>query len=294
MASGKATRPGRDRVRSALIGIAKILAGNSKRFERIVTATFANPQRTADDLGMEPEDEMLAWIALVQSLVDAEQIASVDWKEDADEIIASIDAQGARRVKRDRQRWAWTTGLELDEIPTADFIARAGSELARSGIRLVSLDIDDDAYQLVLLEAAAAARLVTLAREAGLAKHVTIAAQKPARKPKTKTKTKTAEPKKTKAKPTPKAKRRSPRTRDEIYPWTNLEYVAGSSKKFWGARIYPRALHTTWGRIGTDGQSKWQSFPSKREVTAAAEKAIAAKLRSGYVRTTRRPPDFED
>jgi predicted DNA-binding WGR domain protein len=79
-----------------------------------------------------------------------------------------------------------------------------------------------------------------------------------------------------------------------MYPWTNLELIAGTAKKFWGARVCPRALHLTWGRTGTAGQSTWHKFPALHLSTALAEELVAAKLRAGYRRARWCPPDFED
>ncbi|MEM9193888.1 MAG: DUF4132 domain-containing protein [Myxococcota bacterium] len=61
------------------------------------------------------------------------------------------------------------------------------------------------------------------------------------------------------------------------------EYIAGSSAKFWEFEVIGDVLRTSWGRIGTPGQTKDTEFASLQLATAAAQKAAASKVKKGYV-----------
>lgn len=240
--------------RAAMLALVRVLAKRPAAFERVVRRGFDHPNATADALEMDPDDELLVWIALVTALEDADQIAAIDHNEDAAELLANIDWRGARRVAKDRARWAWAKELELEEIAASQILPRVAGELAERGICLASLDVQDDAYYLLLLDRKRARDLVRFARAAGLGKYVEVI----------------------------RGKRPKPKPKTPAY--TRLEYKKGGSKKFWAARVLPRVLETTWGRIGTAGQRKRQSFSKDGASAAAAAKLIAAKLRKGYVR----------
>ena len=250
---------------AALLAIARLVSAPAKVL-RAVRQAFADPVAAVDaaDFGdMDPQDRMLPWLVLLDALERAKRIASVDWKEAADEIMASLDKVSTK----DRTRWAWTRSLDLNAIATRAFLERAGSELV--GETLLSLDAETDAYQLVLVPPARAHRLASLARTAGYARHVEIL------------RTRRSRPKEA-----PRAKRRVTKPRTQAQMWTRLEYVAGTSKKFWTIRPYGKALHTAWGRIGTSGQDKWIYIASPKLCAETAGKLIAAKLRAGYRRVT--------
>src|SRR5688572_33439841 len=61
-----------------------------------------------------------------------------------------------------------------------------------------------------------------------------------------------------------------------------LEFVKGSSAKFWEVSQSGATLSVTFGRIGTDGQTQYRSFDSPKAAQADAEKQAAAKLKKGY------------
>ncbi len=61
-----------------------------------------------------------------------------------------------------------------------------------------------------------------------------------------------------------------------------LEFVGGSSSKFWQIIVDGARHRVTYGKIGTDGQSKEKTFADPAAAEAAAEKLVAAKLRKGY------------
>jgi predicted DNA-binding WGR domain protein len=61
-----------------------------------------------------------------------------------------------------------------------------------------------------------------------------------------------------------------------------LEYVEGSSSKFWEITVSGKTVKTRWGRIGADGQGKETEFASPALAKSTAEKQIAEKLSKGY------------
>jgi len=61
------------------------------------------------------------------------------------------------------------------------------------------------------------------------------------------------------------------------------ELSDGSSNKFWEIALEGKAFTTTWGRIGTAGQSKSKTFGSEAEAKKEYEKLIAEKVGKGYI-----------
>ena len=56
------------------------------------------------------------------------------------------------------------------------------------------------------------------------------------------------------------------------------------SNKFWNLEVKDKTFITSWGRIGTAGQSKTKNFYSKPQCERAAKKLIASKVKKGYVK----------
>lgn len=260
-----------------------LLPGNAALTREVVLAAEA-PARFLARAGWHdgnPTDEALPWLALLAGLQKRRRVATIDWKCDPDEVMASVDA-AARGLPAARERWAFTEGLDLESLDsTADFLELAGEQLFARGLRLISLDEESDSYLLLLVEKATAATVASLAKRAGHGDACTVV----------RAHTWPREPKKEKPK-TPAKPRAKPRTRDELYPWTNLEYLGGTSRKFWAVQVFPRAYHLTWGRIGTQGQWKSKEFDRKGEAAVEAEKLLQRKLREGYLRASWRPPHF--
>ena len=66
----------------------------------------------------------------------------------------------------------------------------------------------------------------------------------------------------------------------------HFELIEGKSSKFWQIEVSGTELTTTWGRIGTAGQSKTKSFADAAKATAEAAKLIAEKTGKGYSETS--------
>src|SRR5881392_2794528 len=60
------------------------------------------------------------------------------------------------------------------------------------------------------------------------------------------------------------------------------EFSEGSSNKFWEISLDGTSFTTTYGRIGTDGQSSLKEWPSEAKAKAEYDKLIAEKVKKGY------------
>lgn len=60
------------------------------------------------------------------------------------------------------------------------------------------------------------------------------------------------------------------------------EFTEGSSSKFWEITLEGTTLTKRWGRIGTDGQEKVETFGSKAEAKKAFDAQVREKERKGY------------
>ncbi len=66
-------------------------------------------------------------------------------------------------------------------------------------------------------------------------------------------------------------------------PWHRLEFVEGTSRKFWQIRREGTDVVIAFGRIGTTGQSQRKPFVDGERAQAEIEKLVAEKLRKGYL-----------
>ena len=60
------------------------------------------------------------------------------------------------------------------------------------------------------------------------------------------------------------------------------EFSEGSSNKFWQIELDGTSFTTTYGRIGTDGQTSLKEFDSEEQAKREYEKLIAEKVKKGY------------
>ncbi|AGC44676.1 WGR domain-containing protein [Myxococcus stipitatus DSM 14675] len=60
------------------------------------------------------------------------------------------------------------------------------------------------------------------------------------------------------------------------------EFKEGSSNKFWEITLEGKTFTTKWGRIGTDGQEKTQSFDSPEAALKEHDKLVREKEKKGY------------
>lgn len=62
----------------------------------------------------------------------------------------------------------------------------------------------------------------------------------------------------------------------------NLECVEDGASKFWSGTVKGNVLTTRWGKIGTKGQGKEETFADPVVASASLEKQAAAKVNKGY------------
>jgi predicted DNA-binding WGR domain protein len=62
-----------------------------------------------------------------------------------------------------------------------------------------------------------------------------------------------------------------------------FEYKDEKSNKFWEVSISGKKMTVRYGKIGVIGQTLAKEFASPKDATAEVEKAIAKKLKEGYV-----------
>ncbi len=62
-----------------------------------------------------------------------------------------------------------------------------------------------------------------------------------------------------------------------------LEFIEGSSAKFWEVRVEGSEVTVTFGRIGTAGQTQTKSLADPAAAQKHADKLIRQKLGKGYV-----------
>src|SRR3954471_3320166 len=60
------------------------------------------------------------------------------------------------------------------------------------------------------------------------------------------------------------------------------ELVEGTSSKFWEITLEGASFTTTYGRIGTDGQSTTKEWKSEAEAKKQYDKLCADKTKKGY------------
>ena len=69
-----------------------------------------------------------------------------------------------------------------------------------------------------------------------------------------------------------------------------LEFDDGKSSKFWSIKVSGKTHTVTYGRQGTDGQSKTKNFATSSLAKSDAEKMVASKIKKGYLSTSTTKP----
>lgn len=60
------------------------------------------------------------------------------------------------------------------------------------------------------------------------------------------------------------------------------EFSEGSSNKFWEIKLDGTSFTTTYGRIGTDGQTSLKEWDSEEKAKKEYDKLVAEKVKKGY------------
>ncbi len=72
----------------------------------------------------------------------------------------------------------------------------------------------------------------------------------------------------------------------------HLEYSDNKSHKFWSIEVTKNTFTVTYGKIGTNGQSKTKEFESEEKVATEAEKLVKQKLKKGYIEVSNKEIDY--
>jgi predicted DNA-binding WGR domain protein len=68
--------------------------------------------------------------------------------------------------------------------------------------------------------------------------------------------------------------------------WTvHLEFEAGTSSKFWRARVEGKTLYVNYGKIGSTGQTQVKDLSDPAAAKAEYDKLVRDKRKKGYVDT---------
>jgi predicted DNA-binding WGR domain protein len=70
---------------------------------------------------------------------------------------------------------------------------------------------------------------------------------------------------------------------DTVAAMARYEFSEGTSNKFWDIQLAGASFTTTWGKIGTAGQTTTKSFPSDDKARLEHDKLVAEKVKKGYV-----------
>ncbi len=62
-----------------------------------------------------------------------------------------------------------------------------------------------------------------------------------------------------------------------------FEFSEGSSNKFWEIQLDGTSFTTTYGKIGTDGQTSMKEWPDEAKAQKEYDKLVAEKTKKGYV-----------
>ena len=61
------------------------------------------------------------------------------------------------------------------------------------------------------------------------------------------------------------------------------EFSEGNSNKFWEIQLEGMSFTTTYGRIGTDGQTSLKEYDSEEKAQKEYDKLVAEKTKKGYL-----------
>jgi predicted DNA-binding WGR domain protein len=64
-----------------------------------------------------------------------------------------------------------------------------------------------------------------------------------------------------------------------------FEFVEGNSSKFWEIELSDTSFTTTYGRLGTSGQSSMKEYDTAAKAKKEYDKLVAEKVKKGYVET---------
>lgn len=119
-----------------------------------------------DERGIDSPIDELAWISLVDALLDHGLAFELDWKESGLYICDVVD-ELLDRKNMACVSWEDFEDGEFDELPTSQCLNKISEKLKEQAISLASLDIESDCYVLVAVPSSDIDEMKALAKEAG-------------------------------------------------------------------------------------------------------------------------------
>jgi len=119
-----------------------------------------------DERGIDSPIDELAWISLVDSLLDHGLAFEIDWKESGLYICDVVD-ELLDRKNMACVSWEDFEDGEFDELPTSLCLNKISGKLKEQAISLASLDIESDCYVLITVPSSDTDEMKALAKEAG-------------------------------------------------------------------------------------------------------------------------------
>ncbi|KOP80172.1 hypothetical protein AMS59_01850 [Lysinibacillus sp. FJAT-14745] len=127
---------------------------------------FEKFKERLDERGIDSPIDQLAWISLVDALLDHDLAFELDWKESGLYICDVVD-ELLDRKKMAYISWGDFEDEEFDELPTSQCLNEISGKLKEVGISLAYLDIDSDSYVLITVPSSDIDDIKKMAQEAG-------------------------------------------------------------------------------------------------------------------------------
>lgn len=129
-------------------------------------AYFEKFKDRLDERGIDSPIDQLAWISLVDALLDHDLAFELDWKESGLYICDVVD-ELLDRKKMACISWEDFEDGQFDELPTSQCLTEISKKLKEKGISLAYLDIESDCYVLITVPSSDIDEIKVLAQEAG-------------------------------------------------------------------------------------------------------------------------------
>lgn len=130
-------------------------------------AYFEKFKDRLDERGIDSPIDQLAWISLVDELLEHDLAFELDWKESGRLYICDVVDELLDRKKMACISWEDFEDGEFDELPTSQYLNEISKKLKEKGISLACLDIESDCYVLITVPSTDIDEIKELAREAG-------------------------------------------------------------------------------------------------------------------------------
>jgi hypothetical protein len=153
----------------ALLALADLLSDGDESVRAQVQMALDEPEayvkkyakRLAERAIPKPKKN-LAWIALVDALASKKRLAEIDHATFAEDAAFALEKL-VTLPKKKKNRFDWVD----EDLSTEDFLGMTTKRLAAEKLALVMLDMQSDAFPIVVVAAKALAKVALLAENAG-------------------------------------------------------------------------------------------------------------------------------